>query len=242
MLALATALLTGVAHAERLELDAEAGVAYVSRNSVRIPGNSGTSFSLVDDLNTPAAPVGRLRGTWRPHERHELSALYAPLQVNATGTAPRDIRFAGGEFQRGTPLLAVYKFNSYRLTYRYALVKRPELALQVGLTGKIRDAEIALYGDEAARKTDLGFVPLLHLRLDWRPRTSRIGLLIEADALASPQGQGRAEDLLIAATWAARPGVRFRVGYRTVEGGADVTEVYNFAWIHYAVGGVTLSF
>jgi hypothetical protein len=24
-------------------------------------------------------------------------------------------------------------------------------------------------------------------------------------------------------------------GYRTVEGGADVDEVYNFAWLHYAV-------
>jgi len=25
------------------------------------------------------------------------------------------------------------------------------------------------------------------------------------------------------------------IGYRTVEGGADVDEVYNFAWLHYAV-------
>jgi hypothetical protein len=24
-------------------------------------------------------------------------------------------------------------------------------------------------------------------------------------------------------------------GYRTVEGGADVEEVYNFAWLHYAI-------
>ena len=31
-------------------------------------------------------------------------------------------------------------------------------------------------------------------------------------------------------------------GYRTVEGGADVDEVYNFAWLHYAVVSVGLAF
>ena len=27
-------------------------------------------------------------------------------------------------------------------------------------------------------------------------------------------------------------------GYRTVEGGANVEETYNFAWLHYAVASV----
>jgi len=31
-------------------------------------------------------------------------------------------------------------------------------------------------------------------------------------------------------------------GYRTVEGGADVDEVYNFAWLHYAVLSVSYGF
>jgi len=31
-------------------------------------------------------------------------------------------------------------------------------------------------------------------------------------------------------------------GYRTVEGGADVDEVYNFAWLHYAVGSLAVTF
>jgi hypothetical protein len=45
---------------------------------------------------------------------------------------------------------------------------------------------------------------------------------------------------LLAATWAVRDGTVFRIGYRTVEGGADNDEVYNFAWLHYAVAGVEL--
>jgi len=31
-----------------------------------------------------------------------------------------------------------------------------------------------------------------------------------------------------------------RIGYRMVEGGADVDEVYNMAWIHYAVMGIMI--
>jgi hypothetical protein len=33
-----------------------------------------------------------------------------------------------------------------------------------------------------------------------------------------------------------------RVGYRLLEGGADVDEVYTFALLHYAVGGLALRF
>ena len=31
-------------------------------------------------------------------------------------------------------------------------------------------------------------------------------------------------------------------GYRMVEGGADVEEVYNFAWLHYGVASATWRF
>jgi hypothetical protein len=31
-------------------------------------------------------------------------------------------------------------------------------------------------------------------------------------------------------------------GYRTIEGGADVEEVYTFAWLHFAVGSVRFRF
>jgi hypothetical protein len=31
-------------------------------------------------------------------------------------------------------------------------------------------------------------------------------------------------------------------GYRTLEGGADVVSVYNFAWLHYAVVSASYRF
>ena len=31
---------------------------------------------------------------------------------------------------------------------------------------------------------------------------------------------------------------RIQIGYRTLEGGADVPDVYSFAWLHYAVASL----
>jgi hypothetical protein len=134
----------------------------------------------------------------------------------------------------------VYRFDSYRLTYRYSLVHRRGIQVAIGFTGKIRRAETALYGAEAQTKTNTGFVPLGSLQVKWLPQGSRFGLIVDVDALAAPQG--RAEDVLLAATYQVNDDVGLRLGYRTLEGGADNDEVYTFAWLHYAVAGVDLKF
>lgn len=236
-----TLLLPGPAQAEiRVEAEVEAGAAFISRNDAGVPGDGGTRFSLVDDLSTDPAPAFRLRVGCRIAGRHLVTALYAPLRVNARGSVDRDVWFAGGTFAAGTPILAVYRFDSYRLTYRYSFVRRPRLEVAGGVTGKIRDAETSLYGAEVRRKTNTGFVPLLNLHVAWRPGHGRFGVVLDADALAAPQG--RAEDVLLAATWDVRDRLQLYAGYRMVEGGADVDEVYSFAWIHYAVAGLGVTF
>jgi hypothetical protein len=228
------------ARAAQVEASLEAGAVAASRNDVRIPGNGGTPLSLSDELSSPVAPAFRLRAGIRLNERHLISALYAPLQLQARGSVGRNVLFAGRTFAAGTPLYAVYRFDSYRLTYRYSFVRDERWELAAGFTAKIRDAEVALYGDGAARKTNTGFVPLLNVHAEWRAGGGPWGLLLDADALAAPQG--RAEDVLIAATWAARPNVVLRLGYRMLEGGADNDEVFSFAWLHYAVLGADLTF
>ncbi|MBN1607728.1 MAG: hypothetical protein JW940_13915 [Polyangiaceae bacterium] len=222
------------------DTDIEVGAVLASRNDVRIPGKGGTKFSFVEDLSTRAAPVFRVRVGYRFAERHVVTALYAPLRVNATGRIDRDIVFAGGAFPADTPVLAVYRFDSYRLTYRYSFVATPDLELAAGLTAKLRDAEVSLYGADVRRKTNTGFVPLVNLHVAWRPNHGAFGMVLDADALAAPQG--RAEDVLLAATWRARDNVELRAGYRMLEGGSDIDEVYSFAWFHYAVAGVQVGF
>ena len=75
-------------------------------------------------------------------------------------------------------------------------------------------------------------MPLVYLRGDYR-FASRWHLLLEGDFLGG--GPGRAEDLSLRVGHDFGDNWAIAFGYRTVEGGADVDEVYNFAWFNYAV-------
>lgn len=208
----------------------EAGLVWQSRNDVSIPADDGTPFSLVD-LGAGPAPAGRVYGQLTLWRRHDLRVLVAPFTLRQTGSYPMDIDFMGQTFAAGTELESLYRFNSFRLTYRYALVDHERTSLKIGFTGKIRDAEIGLaQGDVSESRVNLGFVPLLHLALDHQ-FTDEIGLLLDVDGLWSPYG--RAEDAALMASFTMNPWLRGLVGYRTVEGGSDGGgNVYTFAWLH----------
>lgn len=223
----------------RLELELEAGPVWQTRNDVQIPNDpSGTRFSLVAPLGNGPWRAGRVYLTWHFSARHSIRGLVAPLSVTGTGMVSGPIDFAGETFPGGPGLRGTYQFNSYRLTYRYRFVARERLRLWLGFTGKIRDAKIELeQGNLAARDTDVGFVPLLHLAADWQP-TSRTHVLFDLDGLAG--GPGRAFDAAIKLGYDLNRHWRLSGGYRTIEGGADVSSVYAFAWLHYGV--VALAF
>jgi hypothetical protein len=228
----------GTGKAGGLSFDAETGYVFTSLNDVRSPGLGGTFLSLADDLAAAPSPYFRLEALWRAGEKHQVRALWAPLRLTSRGTLPRETRFEDTVFPAGSAVLAYYRFDSYRITYRYRLVQRPSFEWWAGLTAKVRDAEIALYGAGHGVKTNTGPVPLLNLRLAWKPWSGRTGLLLDVDAAAAKQG--RAEDVLIALTRELREGVTGRLGYRMLEGGADNDEVYTFAWLHYAVVGLAV--
>jgi hypothetical protein len=110
----------------------------------------------------------------------------------------------------------------------------------IGFTAKIRDAVVKVEGDgRSSEKTNVGFVPLLNFRIMWQFHKNW-GLLLEGDAAAA--AQGRAEDILFALQYSLNEKIHFRVGYRIIEGGADVEEVYNFSLIHYLSAGLTITF
>lgn len=232
---LASAAGVGGASAPPWSLDFEAAMVTATRNDVGIPGTTGTRFSLVDDLATDDDVAFRVRLSRALGSRHNLSVLYAPLRLHAQGQTGFPIDFNEASFAADADLKATYKFNSYRLTWRYEMVRGQRLDFGLGLTGKIRDAFVELGdGTITTRKENVGFVPLVHLRLDWR-WTAKLGLILEADALAAPQG--RAEDALLAIVVRPWHQGTMRLGYRVLEGGADVDDVYSFALIHYYVFG-----
>ena len=225
------------AQAPRLAVELEGGAAWQSYNNVEIPNDgSATRFSLFDLAGSARAPAGRVYVTWKPAGRHALRVLAAPLTLTGDGVPARALRFAGQSFAAGAPVRATYTFNSYRLTYRYRIRAGERSAAWVGGTAKVRDAVVRLeQGATTGRKDDVGFVPLLHLAGEWRvaPRW-RVGL--DADALAG--GPGRAVDAALKLGYDPGGAWAIHGGYRTVEGGADVSEVYSFAWLHYAVASV----
>ena len=226
----------------RWYVDVEAGPVFSGYNDVRIPGDTGTLFSLTEDLHARTALGFRARLSKTFGDRHWVSVLVAPLRVESRGTLNRDVLFAGVRFPaRLAEVEALYRFDSYRLTYRYGLVRTHRFSLDLGLTGKVRDAEISLdyvrVTVPGAGKTNTGFVPLISFRADWQ-LAPRLGLVLDGDALGVPQG--RAEDVTAALRVGFGDRVDARVGYRVLEGGSDVEEVYGFALFHYAVAGITL--
>ena len=217
--------------------DVETGAVFSGYNNVRIPGDTGTLFSLSRDLTTKSSIFYRLRLGFTFRERNHLSILYAPLTLKATGQVNQDIFFFEENFPASTPLDGTYTFNSYRLTYRYDLLRKDKWTLGLGFTAKIRDAAIGIEGGgKSSIKTNVGFVPLINLWVEWKFHKS-LSLLLTADALGAPQG--RAEDVLLALRIPVNKKILIKAGYRFVEGGANVQEVYGFTFIHYAVVGIT---
>jgi hypothetical protein len=219
-------------------LDIETGAVSTGYNNVRIPGDQGTLFSMKDDLIPKTKIFYRIRANYTIKTRHTLSVLYAPLEIKSNGNVANDILFEGVTFPANTDLAGTYKFNSYRLTYRYEIVLKPKFELGLGFTAKIRDAKISLASAGLeSEKTNVGFVPIINFRALWKPY-EKFGILLEGDALAAPQG--RAEDVLIAATYRVSERMGLKAGYRILEGGADNDEVYNFALFNYASVGLVI--
>ncbi len=87
-----------------------------------------------------------------------------------------------------------------------------------------------------AEKSNVGFVSIINFRLFWHSY-EKLGFLLEGDALAAPQG--RAIDVLFAASYKLSNRLGIEAGYRILEGGADNDEVYTFALFHYLSVGVS---
>ena len=216
-------------------VDVETGSVMTGYNDIRIPGDLGTLFSLKDDLKSKTKIFYRLRASYTLQSRHTISLLYAPLEIKSAGRVPDKISFNGVLFDANTDLNSIYKFNSYRLTYRYHIISQTKIILGLGFTAKIRDANIRLYSTkQTTERTSMGFVPIINFSFEWNINEAW-GLLLNSDALVAPQG--RAEDIQLAINYQYSDPLNIRVGYRMLEGGTDSNSGYGFALFHYASVG-----
>ncbi len=215
-------------------IDLEFGLYRFTRNDVRIPNEGGTRFAL-DDLTGSSGSDLRLHATWWWNERNALRLTLAPIGISGTGVPDEAIDFAGESFAAGVPTRGDYRFNTYRLTWRYRFHRGERWDWSAGAAVLVRDASIRLTQPGlSAVDDDLGVVPLLHAH--GRHRFSeRTTLVMDFEGAWSPQG--RAFDIGLRVERDFAGGWYGHAGLRTLEGGADVSDVYAFAWLHFATLG-----
>ncbi len=225
----------------QFEIGVESGLVFEGYNDVRIPNNpNATEFNFSDDFELQGIVIPlRITLGYTFLDKNHLILLYAPLDVDYSAQIPFDINFQNTLFPGGQVVEVYYKFNSYRLTYSRDLFTRPNWSLRLGFTAKIRDARVRLSTEnQSAKKDDLGFVPLLRIYTSYD--FNRVKIFLEGDGLAG--GPGRAFDFILGSHYYLSDQLSVKAGYRILEGGADVDEVYNFALFHFAAIGVGYEF
>lgn len=231
------AVTASAAEREAPSLAFEAVAAWQQRNDVRIPNEPpNTRFAL--DQVTGDGPFygGRVALDWPLTERQRLRFLVAPLRVDEDGTLDAPVVFQDTLFAAG-PASAKYRFDSYRVSWRWRFHDTAAWTWDVGATLNVRDAEVQLsQAGVTRRRTDTGLVPLLALEGQWRfaPRWRGV---FDFEGLAAPQG--RAIDVALKIAYEVTPRLGVNAGYRLLDGGADNDDIYTFARFDQAVLGVT---
>jgi hypothetical protein len=227
------------AFADGFRLEIESGGVWQSLNKARSPSRAtptmpqGTRFSLTEVLGAGPSPFARVSAGYTWGGRHQAHVLAAPLTVTGTGSFAEPVQFQGASFAANTPTEGRYRFDSYRIGYRYKLWEDAQWRVWGGVTAKIRDANIALeQGGVRANRANTGPVPLLSL-YTVRTFDERWSAILDVEGLAAPQG--RAVDAALKIRHQLPSGVGVSAGYRMLEGGADNDRIYTFAWLHYGL-------
>jgi hypothetical protein len=236
-LALCPLALPALAQNDRLFVEGQrTSLAY---NNVAVPGRTGTRFSLKDALGGGSWSGLRVTYLKSQGERRGVRLVYAPLQISGTGTLRQTTQFKGATFAANTPTDGRYRFNSYRVSW-YKRDPKPGGEMRYGLTLKVRDADISLrQGTLKRNEYNLGFVPLIYVGGE-RKFSEKLTGYVDFDGLAG--GPGRAFDLGLSLGYKTSKDTDLMLGLRTLEGGADVKEVYNFTRLNYLTLGLIKRF
>ena len=112
--------------------------------------------------------------------------------------------------------------------------------LQLGAGALVRDAKIELQqGNLRVADPDLGVVPIAAFTAQFN-FNERARFIFDFEGLGAKQG--RALDGAAKLDFDLTRNLHVGVGYRLLDGGADVQSVFNFARIHYGFASVGVRF
>ncbi len=131
---------------DKFELGAYLSDAVLS-TSIRIDNADGTRGTDVNlsTLGIPTSAVGPMfDATWKPGRRHELSLFYVGIGRSGTNTIVDTIFFADTSFAAGAKISSKFAAPTVGLTYRFAIMAKPntQLGVQVGLGIIFFDVEL----------------------------------------------------------------------------------------------------
>ena len=222
-----------------LKLTLETGLLWQHRNDIKQPLATGTFLSF-DTYNEGPFPHYRAEIFYQSKSAHGWRLLIAPLNLEVTGQENREVTFNGVTFSKNSPLTVSYKFNSYRLGYTFRLYKGSSSHFKIGLTAKIRDAEIKLSQNSlSSAYANVGFVTLFYSEFTW-DFSKTFSFFSNADFAAAPQG--RAIDITFKFQGKITKASRMGLGLRSLEGGADNEKLVSFSFINYVVLDYTFKF
>jgi hypothetical protein len=220
-----------------IRVELELGSTRQAYNSARLPGKTGTLFSLRDLIGAEKNKLTRLSLFVPTNQNHGFRVLAAPLTLSGDGNLTTPVDFEGTNFSG--PTRGVYQFNSYRVSYYSVVRSTPKETIRIGGTMKIRDAKILLQQGALSKQSyNLGIVPLFYASGE-RTLAPRWELRWDFDGLAAPQG--RAFDLGARIAYRTAPQTWLTMGVRTLEGGADNKIVYNFTRLDSLTVGISRS-
>lgn len=212
----------------RTAIISEYGPVYTLRNVARIPGDGGSYIDIRNLIGKDSASNASRVQIEVPVRKGTFRLYYAPLSIHGQGTLGDTSTFKDVSFSPGVATDALYEFRSYRFTYRKPWRNTGGWNLELGGTLKVRDATISLrQATVSAAEANIGWVPLVHVSGNKRLSPHAM-MSFDLDALGG--GPGRAVDIGIRATYRLGNDYTAGVGVRTIEGGADVPRVFNFAW------------
>ena len=132
-------------------------------------GKDGTEIDYIEEGGQDVLfPFVRATVEARVAERHRITALYQPLNLEGQVVTDRTWTLEETTFPEGTVVDTKYGFPFYRLGYAYDVLADSERELELGAALQLRNATIEFTSaDGSVRKAerDVGPVPVLSARL-----------------------------------------------------------------------------
>jgi len=148
----------------------ESGFFVIAGHTIKI-GTSGTNFNYVSQGGQEILlPFQRFNVGATLFDRHRISFLYQPFEVNTTVKFRDSVIVDGVTFNAGTIMDLKYGFPFYRFTYSYDLLKEENKILAVGVALQIRNASIVFKAYDSSNITvsqNVGPVPALNIYSRW---------------------------------------------------------------------------